>query len=213
MAYPKITQLKIADQFCDMAVHAPAPDNSVRGIIFNAHIFESDDQIFNELRARNPTIDIAKRNVAIGAPPPSQSHVPAAQRVGLLNGRDKRDEFKGGDTVVSSRWVGHTDPAPSPQSPRPSPLSPVAMLSSLTKSRPRRTSVCAAATSEKKYRASVHLSSFEEITRRGLALHAEYAPLGCRNWSRCPTTAVKTFAKQFFQGTQRRDEKSATRPR
>ncbi|KAL1482897.1 hypothetical protein MTO96_013359 [Rhipicephalus appendiculatus] len=58
MVYLKITQLKVADQSCAMAVYAPAPDNSVRGIIFNAHSFESDNQIFNELRARNPTIDI-----------------------------------------------------------------------------------------------------------------------------------------------------------
>ncbi|KAH8021753.1 hypothetical protein HPB51_016817 [Rhipicephalus microplus] len=58
MAYFKITKVKIADQSCAMAVYAPAPDNSVRGIIFNAHTFESDGQIFNELRARNPTIDI-----------------------------------------------------------------------------------------------------------------------------------------------------------
>ncbi|KAH7932009.1 hypothetical protein HPB52_025025 [Rhipicephalus sanguineus] len=58
MAYLKITQLQVADQSCAMAVYAPAPDNSVRGIIFNAHSFESDNQIFNELRARNPTIDI-----------------------------------------------------------------------------------------------------------------------------------------------------------
>ncbi|KAH8039808.1 hypothetical protein HPB51_009000 [Rhipicephalus microplus] len=58
MAYLKITQVKIADQSCAMAVYAPAPNNSVRGIIFNAHSFESDDKIFNELRARNPTIDI-----------------------------------------------------------------------------------------------------------------------------------------------------------
>ncbi|KAH7985286.1 hypothetical protein HPB52_024208 [Rhipicephalus sanguineus] len=58
MAYLKITQLKVADQSCAMAVYAPAPDHSVRGIIFNAHSFESDNQIFNELRARNPTIDI-----------------------------------------------------------------------------------------------------------------------------------------------------------
>ncbi|KAH8008980.1 hypothetical protein HPB51_008551 [Rhipicephalus microplus] len=58
MAYLKITQVKIADQSCAMAAYVPAPDNSVRGIIFNAHSFESDDQIFNELRARNPTIDI-----------------------------------------------------------------------------------------------------------------------------------------------------------
>lgn len=41
-----------------MAVYATAPNNSVRGIIFNAHSFESDDQIFNELRARNPTVYI-----------------------------------------------------------------------------------------------------------------------------------------------------------
>ncbi|KAH8036170.1 hypothetical protein HPB51_018584 [Rhipicephalus microplus] len=47
MAYLKITQVKIADQSCAMAVYAPAPDNSVRGIIFNAHSFETDDQIFN----------------------------------------------------------------------------------------------------------------------------------------------------------------------
>ncbi|KAH8029720.1 hypothetical protein HPB51_003555 [Rhipicephalus microplus] len=58
MASLKITQVKIADQSCAMAVYAPAPDNSVRGIIFNARSFESDDQIFNELRACNPTIDI-----------------------------------------------------------------------------------------------------------------------------------------------------------
>ncbi|KAH8031886.1 hypothetical protein HPB51_021075 [Rhipicephalus microplus] len=58
MAYLKITQVKIADQSCTMAVYAPASDNLVRGIIFNAHSFESDDQIFNELRARNPTINI-----------------------------------------------------------------------------------------------------------------------------------------------------------
>ncbi|KAL1471354.1 hypothetical protein MTO96_023716 [Rhipicephalus appendiculatus] len=58
MVYLKNTQLKVADQSCAIAVYAPAPDNSVRGIIFNAHSFESDNQIFNELRARNPTIDI-----------------------------------------------------------------------------------------------------------------------------------------------------------
>ncbi|KAH7985164.1 hypothetical protein HPB51_026859 [Rhipicephalus microplus] len=58
IAYLKITQVKTADQSCDVAVYAPAPDNLVRGIIFNAHSFESDNQIFNELRARNPTIDI-----------------------------------------------------------------------------------------------------------------------------------------------------------
>ncbi|KAH8023741.1 hypothetical protein HPB51_016480 [Rhipicephalus microplus] len=58
MAYLKITNVKIADQSCAMAVYAPAPDNSVRGTIFNAHSFESDDQIFKELRALNPTIDI-----------------------------------------------------------------------------------------------------------------------------------------------------------
>ncbi|KAH7956939.1 hypothetical protein HPB52_013789 [Rhipicephalus sanguineus] len=56
MAYLKITQLEVADQSCAMAVFAPAPDHSVRGRIFNAHNFESDSQIFNELRARNPTI-------------------------------------------------------------------------------------------------------------------------------------------------------------
>ncbi|KAL3200313.1 hypothetical protein MRX96_043454 [Rhipicephalus microplus] len=58
MAYLKITQVEIADQSCAMAVYAPAPDNSVRGLIFNAHSFESDELIFNELRARIPTIDI-----------------------------------------------------------------------------------------------------------------------------------------------------------
>ncbi|KAH8009987.1 hypothetical protein HPB51_023442 [Rhipicephalus microplus] len=57
MAYLKITKMKIADQSCAMAVYAPAPDNSVRGII-NVHSFESDDQIFNELRVRNPVVDI-----------------------------------------------------------------------------------------------------------------------------------------------------------
>ncbi|KAH7955637.1 hypothetical protein HPB52_002280 [Rhipicephalus sanguineus] len=58
MAHLKITQLKVADWSCTMAVYARAPDNSVRGIIFNAHSFESDNHIFNELRARNPAIDI-----------------------------------------------------------------------------------------------------------------------------------------------------------
>ncbi|KAL3174929.1 hypothetical protein MRX96_010953 [Rhipicephalus microplus] len=58
MACLKITQVKIADQSCAMAVYAPAPDNLVRGIIFNAHSFERDDQTFNALRARNPTIYI-----------------------------------------------------------------------------------------------------------------------------------------------------------
>lgn len=58
VAYLKITKVKIADQSCAMAVYATAPNNSVRGIIFNAHSFESDDQIFNELRARNPTVYI-----------------------------------------------------------------------------------------------------------------------------------------------------------
>ncbi|KAH8008706.1 hypothetical protein HPB51_003353 [Rhipicephalus microplus] len=57
MAYLNITQLKIADQSC-AALYALASDNSVRGIVFNAHSFESDDQIFNKLHARNPTIDI-----------------------------------------------------------------------------------------------------------------------------------------------------------
>ncbi|KAH8022925.1 hypothetical protein HPB51_006355 [Rhipicephalus microplus] len=42
-AYLMITQVKIADQSCAMAVYAPAPDNSIRGKIFNAHSFESDD--------------------------------------------------------------------------------------------------------------------------------------------------------------------------
>ncbi|KAL3222918.1 hypothetical protein MRX96_028288 [Rhipicephalus microplus] len=54
MAYLKVTQVKIANQSCAMAVYAPAPDNSVRGIIINAHSFESDDEIFNKLRAHNP---------------------------------------------------------------------------------------------------------------------------------------------------------------
>ncbi|KAH7967840.1 hypothetical protein HPB52_002911 [Rhipicephalus sanguineus] len=58
MAYLKIAQLKVADQSCAMAAYAPATDDSVRGIIFNAHSFENNNQIFNELRARNPTIDI-----------------------------------------------------------------------------------------------------------------------------------------------------------
>ncbi|KAH8027468.1 hypothetical protein HPB51_006058 [Rhipicephalus microplus] len=57
MAHLKITQLKIAQPSCAMAVYSPTPDNSFRGIILDAHSFESDDQIFNQLRARNPTID------------------------------------------------------------------------------------------------------------------------------------------------------------
>ncbi|KAH8025490.1 hypothetical protein HPB51_008976 [Rhipicephalus microplus] len=59
IAYLNITQLKIADRSCAMSVYASAPDNTVTGIIINAQSFESNDQIFNKLRTRNPTIDIS----------------------------------------------------------------------------------------------------------------------------------------------------------
>ncbi|KAL3195726.1 hypothetical protein MRX96_001844 [Rhipicephalus microplus] len=57
VAYVKIIQLQIADESSGMTLYAPVPDNSVSDIISNEHRFESDDQIFKEIRAQNPNID------------------------------------------------------------------------------------------------------------------------------------------------------------
>ncbi|XP_065302332.2 uncharacterized protein [Dermacentor albipictus] len=58
VSYAKVRAITIDTTEVPVAAYAPAPDNSVRGILYRAYSYESDAEIFAELRARNPDIPI-----------------------------------------------------------------------------------------------------------------------------------------------------------
>lgn len=56
--YAKIQTLTIDSNAIRVATYAPAPDDSVRGIIYRAYSHETDSEILAELQARNPDLPV-----------------------------------------------------------------------------------------------------------------------------------------------------------
>ncbi|KAH7985722.1 hypothetical protein HPB52_025439 [Rhipicephalus sanguineus] len=59
-AYRKITQLQHERNALSIpvAAYVPAPDNSVKGVIYKAHSYEDDQGIYEEVSGRNPDLPV-----------------------------------------------------------------------------------------------------------------------------------------------------------
>ncbi|KAH7943191.1 hypothetical protein HPB52_006287 [Rhipicephalus sanguineus] len=56
--YNNIKILKIGQEEIEVVAYAPAPENSTKGVIYYACSDETDEAIFKELQARNPSIEL-----------------------------------------------------------------------------------------------------------------------------------------------------------
>ncbi|KAH7947334.1 hypothetical protein HPB52_010088 [Rhipicephalus sanguineus] len=61
-AYRKITQLQHERNALSIpvAAYVPAPDNSVKGVIYKAHSYEDDQAIYEEVSRRNPDLPVGQ---------------------------------------------------------------------------------------------------------------------------------------------------------
>ncbi|KAH7955662.1 hypothetical protein HPB52_002805 [Rhipicephalus sanguineus] len=62
-AYRKITQLQHERNALSIpvAAYVPAPDNSVKGVIYKAHSYEDDQAIYEEVSGRNPDLPVGEK--------------------------------------------------------------------------------------------------------------------------------------------------------
>ncbi|KAG0440988.1 hypothetical protein HPB47_016089 [Ixodes persulcatus] len=56
--YAALKSLSVGENTYEMNAYVPPPDDSRRGIVFNAYSYETDAEIFDEFRKRNPNLNV-----------------------------------------------------------------------------------------------------------------------------------------------------------
>ncbi|KAM7310606.1 hypothetical protein ISCGN_007514 [Ixodes scapularis] len=56
--YAALKSLSVGENTYEMNAYVPPPDDSRRGIVFNAYSYETDADIFDEFRKRNPNLNV-----------------------------------------------------------------------------------------------------------------------------------------------------------